>query len=159
MMCRKLYILIKLFPLYIVYVSCIDIFVDGLCLTLIHNTMPHCMVPNCSNGWRKTKGTNITYHREPNNHMKNVWLQKIRRDNPREVKHFFVCSEHFTRDSYVTSLAETLCGHKGRRILKPDAVPTIFKHYENTPKPKPRLSSERRSHTRTRNEVNYICVI
>ena len=46
--------------------------------------MPHCMVPNCSNGWRKTKGTNITYHRVPNNHMKNVWLQKIRRDNPRK---------------------------------------------------------------------------
>ena len=77
--------------------------------------------------------------------MKNVWLQKIRRDNPREVKHSFVCSDHFTRDSYGTSLAETLCGHKGRRILKPDAVLTIFKHYENTPKPKPRLSSERRS--------------
>ena len=149
MMSRTLYILIKLFPLYIVYVSCIDIFVDRLCLTLIHNTMPHCMVPNCPNGWRKTKGTNITYHRVPNNHMKNVWLQKIRRDNP----------IHFTRDSYVTSLAETLCGHKGRRILKPDAVPTIFKHSENTPKPKPRLSSERRSHTRTRNGVNYICLI
>ena len=40
-------------------------------------------------------------------------------------------------DSYVTSLAETLCGHKGRRVLKPDAVPTIFKHSENTPKRKP----------------------
>ena len=34
------------------------------------------------------------------------------------------CSDLATlRDSYVTSLAETLCGHKGRRILKPDAVP------------------------------------
>ena len=60
-------------------------------------------------------------------------------------------------DSYVTSLAETLCGHKGRRVLKPGAVPTILKHSENTPKRKPRLSRERRSHTRTRNEVNYIC--
>ena len=27
----------------------------------LHYSMPHCMVPNCSNGWRKTKGTNITY--------------------------------------------------------------------------------------------------
>ena len=123
----------------------------------LHYSMPHCMVPNCSNGWRKTKGTNITYHRVPSNHMKNVWLQNIRRDNPRDVKHSFVCSEHFTPDSYVTSLAETLCGHKGRTVLKPDAVPTIFKHSENTPKRKPRLSSERRSHTRERHEVNYIC--
>ena len=116
------------------------------------------MVPNCSNGWRKTNGTNITYHRVPSNHMKNVWLQKIRRDNPRDVKHSFVCSEHsVTPDSYVTSLAETLCGHKGRRVLKPNAVPTIFKHSENAPKRKPRLSSKRRSHTRERHEVNYIC--
>ena len=42
-------------------------------------------------------------------------------------------------------------------VLKPDAVPTIFKHSENTPKRKPRLSSDRRSHTRERHEVNYIC--
>ena len=27
--------------------------------------MSHCMVPQCSNGWRKTKGTDITYHRLP----------------------------------------------------------------------------------------------
>ena len=83
----------------------------------LHYSMPHCMVLNCSNGWRKTKGTNITYHRVPSKHMKNVWLQKIRRDNARDVKHSFVCSEHFTPDSYVTSLAETLCGHKGRTTL------------------------------------------
>ena len=56
----------------------------------LHYSMPHCMVLNCSNGWRKTKGTNITYHRVPSKHMKNVWLQKIRRDNARDVKHSFV---------------------------------------------------------------------
>ena len=41
------------------------------------------------------------------------FMQKIRRNNPRDVKHSFVCSEHFTPDSCVTSLAETLCGRKG----------------------------------------------
>ena len=53
--------LIKLFPLYIVYVSCIDIFVDRLCLTLIHNTIPHCMVPNFPNGWCNLAGLNLDY--------------------------------------------------------------------------------------------------
>ena len=43
----------------------------------------------------------------------------------------------FTVDSYVTSLAETLCGHKRRRVLNTDAAQS--KH---------RLSSERRHHTR-----------
>ena len=39
--------------------------------------MPHCMVSNCSNGWRKTKGTNITYRRVPSNHMNDVWLIRM----------------------------------------------------------------------------------
>ena len=35
----------------------------------------------------------------------------------RDVKHSFVCSEHFTPNNYViTSLAETLCEHKGGRV-------------------------------------------
>ena len=41
------------------YVSCIDIFDDRL--SNLYYTMPHCMVPSCSNGWRKAKGTTITY--------------------------------------------------------------------------------------------------
>ena len=80
------------------YVSCIDIFVDRL--SNLYYTMPHCMVPSCSNGWWKTKGTNITYRRVPSNHMN-------------DVKHSFVCSEHFTSNNYVTSLAEMLCERKG----------------------------------------------
>ena len=27
--------------------------------------MPHCMVPKCTNGWRETKGSDMTYHRVP----------------------------------------------------------------------------------------------
>ena len=36
--------------------------------------MPHCMVPMCTNGWRKTKGTDISYHRLPSGPLKSVWL-------------------------------------------------------------------------------------
>ena len=101
--------------------------------------MPHCMVPNCTNGWRKTKGTSITYHRLPSGELKLVWLQKIRRENPRNEKHSFVCSEHFTPDCFQDALVQQTL--KPRRILKSDAVPTIFLHAKegNT-----RVSSDRR---------------
>lgn len=89
------------------------------------------MVPNCTNGWRKTKGTGVSYHRLPTNHMKNVCLQRIRRDHPRDAKHSFECSDHFTLDSYECPLAEKLCGHTGRKKLKPDAVPSIFKQWRS----------------------------
>ena len=100
------------------------------------------MVPNCTNGWRKTKGSNITYHRLPSGDLKNVWLQKIRRENPRNAQHSFVCSEHFALDCFVVTLAERLCGQTGKKLLKPDAVPTLFKHNVRTNKP--RITSERR---------------
>ena len=113
------------------------------------------MVPNCTNGWRKTRGTNISYHRLPTNHMKKLWLQQIRRDNPRDAKHSFVCSEHFSPDCYVIPLSERLCGQTKRKQLKPDAVPTIFKHTENAPKTQTRTLSERRRRTQERNEVQF----
>ena len=71
--------------------------------------MPYCIVSSCSNGWRKSKGTNITYRRVPSNHMNDVWLHEFGETTLRDVKHSFVCSEHFTPNNYVTSLAETLC--------------------------------------------------
>ncbi len=109
------------------------------------------MVPNCTNGWRKTKGTGVSYHCLPTNHMKSLCLQRVHRDNPRDSKHSFVCSDHFNPESYECSLAEKLCGHTGRKILKPDAVPTIC---ENVPKTK-RVSSEMRCRVRERNEILY----
>jgi hypothetical protein len=78
------------------------------------------MVPNCTNGWRKTKGTGVSYHRLSTNHLKSLWLQRVRRDNPRDSKHSFVCSDHFIPETYECSLAEKLRGHTGRKILKPD---------------------------------------
>ena len=48
----------------------------------------------CSNGWQKTKGTDISYHRLPNGPLKSVWVRNIRRDNPRKSSHSLVCSVH-----------------------------------------------------------------
>ena len=92
--------------------------------------MPHCMAPNCTNGWRKTKGTNVTYHRLPTDHMRSVWLQKIRRENPRDAKYSFVCSDHFTTYCFVVTLAQRLCGHTGNKSLE-TRNPTQFQQYLN----------------------------
>lgn len=87
--------------------------------------MPHCTVPLCTNGSRKTKGTDITYHRLPNGPMKSVWLRNLRRDNPRERGNTYVCSAHFTPDCFEPA-TEIIPGFKKRKTLKPSATPTIF---------------------------------
>lgn len=86
--------------------------------------MPHCMVPLCTNGWRKTKGTDISYHRLPTGPLKSIWLRNIRRDNPCKPCHSFVCSVHFTADCFEPAIE--ICGHKKPKSLKPSAVPTLF---------------------------------
>ena len=51
-------------------------------LQAITSKMPHCAVPLCANGSRKTRGMDISY-RLPNGPLKDVWLRNIRRENPR----------------------------------------------------------------------------
>ena len=88
--------------------------------------MPHCIVPFCTNSYRKTKGTKISYHRLPVGPLRSIWLRNIRRKNLRSKGHSFVCSEHFSPDCYEDE-REVIPGFskKGRK-LKPRSVPTIF---------------------------------
>ena len=86
--------------------------------------MPHCMVPTCTNGWRKTKGTDITYHRLPSGPLEDVWMRKIRRKNPRKISNSFVCSVHFTPECF--DPATEICGRKKPITLKSSAIPTLF---------------------------------
>ena len=63
--------------------------------------MPHCMVPGCANGSRKTKGIPVSYHRLPKDEkMRKIWLNKIRRDNPPQAKSCYVCSMHLARKMF-----------------------------------------------------------
>ena len=105
--------------------------------------MPHCMVPGCTNHSKKTTG--VSYHRLPQDkHRKAVWLARIPRANPCPPQYSFVCSAHFSPESFVTDLAEQLCGHNNRRRLTLNAVPTIFPQSPLYVAPrKPRLTSER----------------
>jgi hypothetical protein len=68
---------------------------------VILSKMPHCMVPKCTNGWEKTKASDITYHRVPSGPTKSIWLRNIRRDNPHKLNNSFVCSVHFTSECFI----------------------------------------------------------
>ena len=61
------------------------------------------MVPDCTNNSRKTAG--ISCHRVPaEKRLGQAWLFKIRRANPCSRDNSFVCSEHFTHDSFKENL-------------------------------------------------------
>uniref|UniRef100_A0A8C5RM70 THAP-type domain-containing protein n=1 Tax=Laticauda laticaudata TaxID=8630 RepID=A0A8C5RM70_LATLA len=48
------------------------------------------------------------------------WLKAVQRDNWIPTKYSFLCSEHFTKDSFSKRLEDQ------HRLLKPTAIPSIF---------------------------------
>ena len=114
--------------------------------------MPHCTVPLCTNGSRKTKGTDISYHRLPNGPLRSVWLRNLRREIPRERANTYVCGAHFTPDCFQPNI-ELIPGFKKRKMLKPSAVPTIFAFPTKAKENKTRSSSLRQ----IRNRAIKVC--
>ena len=109
-------------------------------LEVIQSKMPHCAVPLCTNGSRKTKGMDISYHRLPNGPLGDIWLRNLRRTNPRDRGHTYVCCAHFTPDCFEANTG-LIPGFKNRKTLKPMAIPTIFSFPTKSNVNKPRLSS------------------
>ena len=63
------------------------------------------MVPGCTNCSKKTKGSDISYHRLPNDqHIRRAWLGRVRRENLPNANSCYVCSVHFTPDCFEGSL-------------------------------------------------------
>lgn len=120
--------------------------------------MPYCMVPSCTNCSKKTKGSDISYHRLPNDQqMRRTWLRRIRRMNLPKANSCYVCSAHFTPDCFEGSLKE-LFGMKTKKTLKPGSVPSIFPFLFRKPE---RELSHKREQTREKIEVcinKHICV-
>lgn len=84
------------------------------------------MIPNCTNGSKKTKGTDISYHRLPSDRqLRKTWLKRVRRENIPKENSCYVCSVHFTPDCFEFSL-KLPCGQKTKKILKSGSVPSIF---------------------------------
>ena len=89
------------------------------------------MVPGCTNCSKKTKGSDIWYHRLPNDqNVRRMWLRHVRCENL--PKPTYVCSAHFTPDSFEGSLKE-LFGMKSKKALKAGSVPSIFPFLQRKP--------------------------
>ncbi|XP_071422461.1 peroxynitrite isomerase THAP4 isoform X1 [Pithys albifrons albifrons] len=81
-----------------------------------------CAAANCSNRQGKACRGAVSFHRFPLKDSKRLiqWLKAVQRDNWTPTKYSFLCSEHFTKDSFSRRLEDQ------HRLLKPTAVPTIF---------------------------------
>ena len=64
----------------------------------------------------------------------------------------YVCSEHFSAESFEVNLRAQITGEKCKRRLKEDAVPSEFCF--RPPAKRPRLSSENRLRRRSHEEVS-----
>ncbi|XP_039412664.1 LOW QUALITY PROTEIN: peroxynitrite isomerase THAP4 [Corvus cornix cornix] len=85
-----------------------------------------CAAANCSNRQGKACRGAVSFHRFPLKDSKRLiqWLKAVQRDNWTPTKYSFLCSEHFTKDSFSKRLEDQ------HRLLKPTAVPTIFQLVE-----------------------------
>ncbi|XP_075793280.1 peroxynitrite isomerase THAP4 isoform X1 [Pelodiscus sinensis] len=81
-----------------------------------------CAAANCSNRQGKGHRGAVSFHRFPLKDSKRLiqWLKAVQRDNWTPTKYSFLCSEHFTKESFSKRLEDQ------HRLLKPTAVPTIF---------------------------------
>ncbi|XP_007440508.1 THAP domain-containing protein 4 isoform X2 [Python bivittatus] len=83
-----------------------------------------CAALNCSNRQGKDPRGRaaVSFHRFPLKDSKRLiqWLKAVQRDNWIPTKYSFLCSEHFTKDSFSKRLEDQ------HRLLKPTAIPTIF---------------------------------
>ena len=118
--------------------------------------MVSCVVPGCNNYSAKTKkaGDTVSYFHIPLDHRKRAWLDRMRRTNLPPLENCHVCSEHFLPSCFEPDLRAQLTGQMGKRSLKADAIPSVFK-YSHSPEEKIlRLSSERRLQRQRHEEVS-----
>ena len=74
-------------------------------LTSISNeglTMVNCLVVNCHNTYKNTKGKGVSFHKLPvNENLKKIWLAKIKREDALpKLESCYVCSDHFIKDDF-----------------------------------------------------------
>ncbi|XP_068179142.1 THAP domain-containing protein 1-like isoform X1 [Antennarius striatus] len=115
--------------------------------------MVTCEVNGCSNttGVRH-KDKNLSFFKIPSGKIGEQWKAQINRD--KMTKDPRICHEHFTQDDFERDLKNELLNVKQRRILKPNAVPSIF---SCTPSPpKKRGTREPRAAKKARQEQRRI---
>ena len=64
--------------------------------------MVNCLVVNCHNAYKNTKGKGESFHKLPENgNLKKIWLAKIKREDAiPKPENCYVCSDHFIKDDF-----------------------------------------------------------
>ena len=73
------------------------------------------------------------------------------------LENCYVCSEHFSAESFEVNLRAQITGVKCERRMKEDAIPSKF--CVRPPAKTPRLSSENRLRRRSHEEVSVFCLL
>ena len=114
--------------------------------------MPYCMVPDCTNGSKSTKGTGTSFHRLPKEKtLAKKWIEKTRRKNPPKRESCYVCSIHFKPECFEMSFKHLL-GQKAKKNLKANSIPTIFPQHNK--EKRQRLFSLQRELRQDKKEVS-----
>ncbi|XP_046334371.2 uncharacterized protein LOC124116851 isoform X5 [Haliotis rufescens] len=96
--------------------------------------MVFCMAFGCSNK-NDAYERGVSFHRLPLNQaaLLEQWLVSMRLENPHVTQHARVCSDHFSPGCYLPDKKLDLgMGGKRKRLLKPNAVPTLFDFHKVT---------------------------
>ncbi|XP_069831406.1 peroxynitrite isomerase THAP4 isoform X1 [Dendropsophus ebraccatus] len=82
-----------------------------------------CAAPNCTNRQGKGKRGAISFHRFPlrDSSRLYLWTAAMQRSDWTPGPYSFLCSEHFSEDSFVPRMPDQ------HPLLRPDAVPSLFK--------------------------------
>ncbi|GBN34021.1 hypothetical protein AVEN_264941-1 [Araneus ventricosus] len=88
--------------------------------------MSTCVVANCSNYYRETKHKGVIYYGFPVcPNLNKIWISKCKRQDHINVKYARICGDHFRPNDYMDDMKNRLLGLNRKKILKPDAVPSV----------------------------------
>ena len=93
--------------------------------------MVYCVAFNCNN--RSVRKPGVSFFSFPKeNDLRRKWIVKVKRQDWSPTKYSKLCSDHFDNSCFISDKAMISIGWKpGRKRLKADAVPTLFKYKEN----------------------------
>ena len=121
--------------------------------------MPQCAAADCLNRSGVSSKKGISLHRLPDLKREDIrhrWLIALGRREEELPSDVCVCSIHFEENCFDNTFEVKRklggCSSKAQRQLRPDAVPTIFKHKAV---PKPRVTSVLRAEKRKHAEVCF----
>lgn len=115
----------------------------------------YCAVADCHNNADNSKENGIIFHRFPfkNRKRSKHWESLCkRRTKIINYKNACVCSVHFKSEDYKRDLMNELLGCSTRKILKPDAVPSVFPN-RSQPRENTTASRTERAAVRERKRV------